>query len=119
MANPNFRYRILSRAFGLSAFAALGLMVFLNAGIGFAASDHTGLTGWEMPSVEYVIVVDRDPLYDLLFSLDFETLPPTALPEAPLVIEPPLAVVVTVRGDVSDEPMSGAWGHGADPPQLE
>ena len=114
---PLRRYRILSFAFALPALAMLGLGALLFAGTGKAFAGHDpGLSAWEAGVSHEIVfrVFDRDVLDDFFVSV--EPRPANDVPAGTQTVSAPVAVAVTARGDVSDQPMAGAWGHGAGPP---
>ena len=115
MARPP-RYRILSFAFAMPSLAMLGLGALLIAGTGKAFAGHDpGLSAWEMTVDRAVVwILDRDVLDDFFVAL--EPRPASDVPTKTLTVPAPIVAAVTGRADVSDQPMAGAWGHGAGPP---
>lgn len=117
MARPPLYYRISSFAFAMPAVAMLGLATLLFAGTGKAFAGHDpGLSAWAVP-LDHVIefrILDRDVLDDLFVWI--EPRPASDVPTETLTVSASVEPVVTGRADVSDQPMAGAWGHGAGPP---
>lgn len=111
------RYRIPSLAFAMPALALLGLAALLFAGTGKAFAGHDpGLSAWAAP-LDHVIefrILERDVVDDLFVWI--EPRPASDVPTKTLIVPAPVVAAVTDRADVSDQPMAGAWGHGAGPP---
>ncbi len=114
---PLRRHRILSFAFAQPALAMLGLGALLFAGTGKAFAGHDpGLSAWEAGVSHEIVfrILDSDVLDDLFVFV--EPRPASVVPAGTQTVSAPIVAAVTARGDVSDQPMAGAWGHGAGPP---